>query len=203
MAATITFNPYATSVSQSSFLLQTDGFVQGVFLDSPTTRYALEGGYVAASQATPIWGGLPLSIVVPAPGAGGSSSNLGAAVTLATALANIDGWSLLNQSSAGVITSTSPSPLYPSGASINFGRVGSGMLVCLPVNPAAVNTIASGASNQAIYWNYTNNYVDVTGTGALGLQIYALNTNSKTISYNTGTGAASWVNGGSVIVVRI
>ena len=140
MAATVTFNPYATSVSQSSFLLQTDGFVQGVFLDSPTTRYALEGGYVAASQATPIWGGLPLSIVVPAPGAGGSSSNLGAAVTLATALANIDGWSLLNQSSAGVITSTSPSPLYPSGASINFGRVGSGMLVCLPVNPAAVNT---------------------------------------------------------------
>jgi len=199
----ISFNPYVTTVSQNSFLLQTDGYVQGVFLDDPAKRYTLEGGYVASGQATPVWGGLPLSLVVPAPGAGGASSGLGPAVTVATAETNIDAWCLLNQASAGIITSSSPTPLYPAGGSINFARTGSGLLVCLPVNPAAVNTIAGGASNQTLYWDFTNNRVDVTGTGALGVQIYALNTNSKTISYNSGTGFATWVNGGSIIVVRI
>ena len=65
MPATISIQPYVTTTSQLSFQLQTDGFVQGFFQDSPVTRYALEGGVVSALQTTPIWGGLPLSLVVP------------------------------------------------------------------------------------------------------------------------------------------
>ncbi len=201
MASTIAVAPYATSNVQDSFLLQTDGFVQGTFLDNPAFRYTLEGGIVSASQATPLWGGLPITLDVPAPGSGGSSSGLGSTILGATAETNIDGWLMLNQASAGVITASSNSPLYPSSTSANYVRSGSGLWIVLPVNPAAVNTIAGGGANQAIYWNFTSNYVDTTGTGALGVQIIALNTNSKTITYNSGTGAANWSTG-SVIVVR-
>ncbi len=200
MASTIPVAPYLTTNAQHSFLLQTDGFVEGTFLDNPAFRYTLEGGIVSASQATPLYGGLPLTIDVPAPGAGGSSSGLGSTLLAATAEANIDGWCVFNQASAGVITPSSTVPLYPSSTSANYVRQGSGLWVVLAVNPTAVDTIAGGGANQAIYWDYTNNRVDVTGTGALGLQIVALNTNSKTISYNSGS--ANWTTG-SVIVVRV
>jgi hypothetical protein len=74
----------------------------------------------------------------------------------------------------------------------------------LPVNPADVDTIASGASNQAIFWDYTNKWVAASGTGALGLQILTLNTNSKTVTYAAGPPiVANWNGSGSVIVVRV
>ncbi len=199
----ISVDPYAMTNSQDSFLLQTDGFVQGVFLDDPALRYELEGGLVGSGQTIPLWGGLPISLAVVAPTQGGASSGLGQIITAATAEGNIDGWCVFNQASAGVISPSSNVPLYPKNTSANFIRAGCGLSLVLPVNPAAVNTIAGGASNQAIYWDYTNNRVDVSGTGALGLQIVALNTNSKTVSYDSGTGFANWVNTGSVIVVRV
>lgn len=200
MAGSITLDPYVTTNSETSFLLQSDGFVAGTYLDNPATRYQLEGGVVATAQATPLYGGLPLTLAVTAPGAGGASSGLGSAAVTATAAANLDAWCLMNGASAGVITPSSNVPLYPKNTSVNFARAGSGLWIVLPVNPTAVNTIAGGGSNQAIYWDYTNNYVDVTGTGVLPVQIILLNTNSKTISYSAGQ--ANWTTG-SVIVVRI
>lgn len=202
MASTINVAPYTTTNAQDSFLLQTDGWVVGTFVDNPALRYTLEGGIVSSSQATPLWGGLPVTLEVPAPGSGGSSSGLGSTILAATASTNIDGWCVLNQASAGVITASSNTPLYPSNTSANFVRAGSGLWVVLEVNPAAVNTIAGGGSNQTLYWDFVNNRIDTTGTGALSLQIIALNTNSKTIAYNSGTGDANWSTG-SVIVVRV
>ena len=213
MPATVSFQPYLTTTSTLSFQLQTDGFVQGFFQDSPVTRYALEGGVVSSLQTTPIWGGLPLSLGIPGPGLLGGSSGTGAVATVATSTATIDAWCVLNQAAAGVITTNSTSPLFTSGSSLNFGRVGCGMLLALPLNPSAVNTLAGAASNTPLYWNGTQNYVDITGSGAFStaltgpagsaLQFYAVNTNSKTIAYNATTGFCTWVPGGSVIIVRI
>lgn len=203
MPATVSLQPFVTTTSQNSFQVQTDGFIQGFFQDSPVTRYALEGGVVSASQATPIWGGLPLTLTVPAPGLLGSSSGIGPAATVATTAATIDAWCCLNQAAAGIITANSTSPLYTSGSSLNFGRVGCGMLLALPINPQAVNTLANAQTNIPIFWDFVNNRVDVVGATPLGLQIYTLNTNSKTIAFNATTGFATWVSGGSVVVVRI
>ncbi len=202
MASTIPVAPYQTTNAQHSFLLQTDGFVAGTFLDNPAFRYTLEGGVVSSSQSTALYGGLPVTLDVPATGAGGSSSGLGSTILAATAETNIDAFCVFNQASAGVITASSNVPLYPSNTSANFVRLGSGLWLVLPVNPTAVNTIAGGGANQAIYWNFVSNYVDVTGTGALGLQIVAVNTNSKIVSYNSGTGEANWTTG-SVVIVRV
>ena len=195
---------YATSVSRSSFLLQSDGFVAGTFIDDPANRYQLEGGVVGAAQTTPLYGSLPLTLTVTAPTSSGASSGLGESAVAATAVANIDAWCVFNQASAGLISATSNVPLYYAGQSLNFVRVGSGLWVVLPVKAADVNTLAGGASNQAIYWDYTNNWVAAAGTGALGLQIISLNTNSKTITYVAGPPiTANWAGGGSVIVVRV
>ena len=191
---------YQTTVANNTFLLNTDGFIVGTLYGKFPDRYAIEGGVVASTQATPLYGGLPLTLAVTAPTIQGSSG-LGERATLATAQTNIDGWSVFDQGAAGIISGFSNVPLYYANTSINFVR--SGFLV-LPVNPAAVNTIAGGASNQNIFWNFTQNYVDITGTGALGLQIIALSTNSKTVTYAAGPPiTANWNGSGSVIVVKI
>lgn len=191
---------YQTTVANNTFLLNTDGFIVGTLYGKFPDRYAIEGGVVASTQATPLYGGLPLTLAVTAPTIQGSSG-LGERATLATAQTNIDGWSVFDQGAAGIISGFSNVPLYYANTSINFIR--SGFLV-LPVNPAAVNTIAGGASNQAIFWNFTQNYVDITGTGALGFQIIALSTNSKTVTYAAGPPiTANWNGSGSVIVVKI
>jgi hypothetical protein len=195
---------YTTTVSQSSFLLNSDGYVAGTFLDNPGRRWDLEGGVVASAVTTPIWGGQPLTNTVVAPTTRGSSG-LGETVQLAaTTGANIQSWAVFNQASAGVIAGNSNVPLYYANQSINFVRVGCGLWLVLPVNPTAVATIAGGLANQAIFWDFTNNRVDTTGTGALGYQIIGLNQNSKTVTFAAGPPiTANWNTTGSVIVVRV
>jgi hypothetical protein len=195
---------FTTTVSENSFLLDSDGFVAGTLYGKIPDRYSIEGGVVGSGQTTPIYGGLPITLTVPAPSSSGGSSGLGQSAVLATAEANVDGWSVFDQASAGLISATSNVPLYYAGQSLNFVRNGSGVYLVLPVNPADVDTIASGASNQAIFWDYTNKWVAASGTGALGLQILTLNTNSKTVTYAAGPPiVANWNGSGSVIVVRV
>ena len=196
-------NVYSTTVSANSFLLNSDGYTGGTLVGKYPDRYQVEGGVVASTQTTPVYGGLPLSLAVVAPTARGSSG-LGQLATLAASAANIDGWCVFTQASAGVITPYSSAPLYYANNSVNFVRIGSGAWVVLPLNPAAVNTIAGQGSNFPIYWNFTQNYVDVTGTGALGLQIIGLSINSLGVTYAAGPPiTANFTGGGSVIVVRV
>jgi len=194
---------FTTTNAANAFLLSSDGYVAGAIYGKFPDRYALEAGVVASTQAVPIYGGQPVSLATVAPTSRGSSG-LGELATLATASTNIDGWCVFDQASAGVITPYSNVPLYYANNSLNFVRAGSGVFVVLPVNPAAVNTIAGGASNQTLYWNFTQGYVDITGTGALGVQIISLSITSKTVTYAAGPPiTANWAAGGSVIVVRV
>ena len=195
---------YQTTVSSNSFLLNSDGFVAGTLYGKNFDRYTIEGGVVISSATTPIWGGQPLTNTVATPSTRGSSGE-GEILTLAaTSGANIQSWCVFDQASAGVITPYSNVPLYYANQSANFVRVGSGAMLVLPVNPSAVATIAGGLANAAIYWDFTNNRVDTSGTGALGYSIVGLNQNSKTVTYAAGPPiTANWAVGGSVIIVRV
>jgi hypothetical protein len=195
---------YGTTVSPNSFLLQSDGFVAGTLYGKFPDRYAIEGGVVGSTQATPLYGGMPVTNTVLAPTSSGGSSGLGQTVVAATAVGNIDGWTVFDQGSAGLISAYSNVPLYYAGQSINFVRNKSGVMLVLPCKAADVNTLAGGESNQAIYWDYTNNWVAAAGTGALGYEIIALNNNSKTVTYAAGPPiVANWAGLGSVIIVRV
>jgi hypothetical protein len=196
----VSFNPALTTGFANTFELQTGGFVQGTFLDDPAARFQLEGGFVGSGQSTPLWGGLPVTLAVPAPG----SEALGPAIIAAVSLVTINAWTLFNQAAAGIITPGSNVPLYSSGTSINFARPGSNLRIVLPVNPADVNALEGAAPNVALYWDATNLRLDTSSSsnyGPLPVQLEFLSTTSKTVNY--ASGLANWVNNGSVAVVRI
>jgi hypothetical protein len=194
---------FTTTVAANAFLLNSDGYTAGQFLDDPVHRYNLRSGVVASTQTIPIYGGQPISLKVPTPTAQGSSG-LGMIASLATTNANIEGWCCFQQASAGIITPFSNAPLYYANNSLNFFLAGSSAAMVLPVNPAAVNTLAGGAINVPIYWNFTAGYVDITGATPLGLQILGLSTNSLVVNYSAGPPiTANFVGGGSVIVLKV
>jgi hypothetical protein len=201
---------YQTTTASSSFLLNSDGFVVGTLYGKNFDRYEVEGGVVISSASNPIWGGQPLTNTVATPSTRGSSGE-GEILTLAaTTGANIQSWCVFDQASAGVITPFSNVPLYYANQSANFVRVGSGAMIVLPINPTAVATLAGGLANVALFWDFTNNRVDTSGTGQLltatgqPYQIVALNQNSKTVTFAAGPPiTANWAAGGSVIIVRI
>lgn len=197
----ITFNPMVTTGAGQSFLLETDGFVQGTFFDDPAMRYQLEGGFVARTETAPIWGGLPLSLLVPELGA----NPLGPSCSIATTTAGINAWCMFNQAAGMIITPSSTVPSASSGMSVNFVRPGSLLRIALPVNPSLVNSLVGGSTTQQVSWDFTNNYITTynSGIGALPVQIEFVNTNSKVVSYNSSTGAITWNDAGACAIVRI
>ena len=205
MAATITLTPMQTTGVPDSFLLLTDGFVAGTFLDDPAVRYQLEGGVVSSSQSTPLWGGLPLTLGIPALGGGGASSGLGPTVVAAASNAAINAWCLFNQAANGIIAPGSNVPQYGSGMTVNFARPGSNMRIVLPVVSSLVNTLIGQEPNYQVSWDFTNNRIMAYsgGVGALPVQIEFVNTNSKIVSYNSGTGQTTWTDNAAVAVCRI
>lgn len=197
---TISFNPQLTTGFTGGFVLDTAGYIQGTFLDDPANRYSLEGGFVGSGQSTPLWGGLAVSLAVPGLGA----DPLGPGIISATSLSSINAWTLFNQAAAGIITPSSNVPLYSSGMSINFARPGSNLRIVLPINSADVNALIGAEPNVALYWDPTNLRLDTSSSsnyGPLPVQLEFLSTSSETVSYSAGIG--TWVNGGSVAVVRI
>lgn len=200
----ISFNPMVTTGISDAFVVDTGGYVQGTFLDDPANRYNLEGGIVASAQTAPIWGGLPLTLAVPAP----DSNAQGPSVTVASTLTGIHAWALFNQAAAGIITPSSNVPLYSSGMSVNFARPNSNLRIVLPVeNSTVLDSLSGDAPNVDLYWDTTNNCLTTTsGAGYLGplpIQLEFLSATSKTVSYNSGTGIATWQPAGSAAVVRI
>jgi len=205
MASTITLTPMVTTGVADSFLLQSDGFVAGTFLDDPAVRYQLEGGFIGSSQTTPIWGGLPLSLGIPALGGGGSSSGLGPSCVVAATNGAIDAWCLYNQAANMLITPGSNAPQASSGMTINFGRPGSNFRIVLPILTSLVNTVIGQEPGYQVSWDFTNNRIMAydAGVGALPVKIEFVNTNSKIVSYNSGTKQTNWLAGSAVAVVRI
>jgi hypothetical protein len=198
----ISFNPMQTTGIQGGFVDQTGGYVQGTFLDDPAMRYQLEGGAVASSQTTPLWGGLPITLLTPNVNAPEKGSNIVLASTAA-----INGWSLFDMATAGIITPSSNVPLYPSGTSLNFGRVGSLLRVAIPVNPTVLDSLEGVSPATPLYWDPINYRLDTSSSGNFGplpnLVIEFLSNTSKTVVYNSVTNEANWESQGSVLVCRI
>lgn len=199
----LSFNPMQTTGISDGFVANTKGFVQGTFLDDPAMRYQLEGAQVDAAQSSPLWGGLPITLKVPAVD---SDAGLPTAVAAAS-LSAINGWVLFNQASAGIITPSSNVPLYQSGMSINYARPGSLLRICLPVeNTTILDSLAGDAPNVSLYWDTTNNCLTTSSAGTLGplpISLELLSAQSKTVSYNSGTGVATWNQNGPAAIVRI
>jgi hypothetical protein len=167
----ITFNPMTTTNALGSFSTVSDGLYQGTALDSPNSRFNLAGGVLNTTETLPMWGGCGIYEYVPAsPG----NSVLGGTVGRALTNATLTGFSVFDQAYAGLTTPQSPVPLYGSGMSVNFYRLGSGARLALAIDPTFAATLDGGIITVNVSWDFVNQkiipyspaYTAVTITGA-------------------------------------
>lgn len=193
--------PYTTTGISDGFVISTDGYVQGTYLPDPANRYNLEGGYVGSGQATPLWGGLAVALAVPDVGVNAQ----GPAIISSTSLLTINGFTLFDQGSAGLISATSNVPLYNAGGSINFARFGSNLRICLAVeNSTILDSLQGAAPYVDLYWDPVNLCLTTSSAstyGPLPIQLEALSITSKTVSYSSPN--ANWNFAGAAAIVRI
>ena len=188
--ANITFNPQLTSSPASTFLSNTQGYIQGAFLDDPSARMWLCAGQIASTVTQPVWG------AVPAPG----SETLGNALTLSTALASLTAFTVFNQAPNGIITPGNTVQQYDAGMSISYFRLGSNARIAVQCDSTLAAALDSGATNQAVDWDYTNQKLIASGGTTIPVKVLSVNTNSQIVDYNSGTGALTWVSGAVAII---
>jgi hypothetical protein len=161
------FNPMATTNANGLFGVQSDGYTQGVAHDSPATRFALAGGYLASTETLPMWGGVAISeSLSPAT----SNGHMGNAISRATLVANITGFSVFNQGHNGINWPQSQVPTIQSGMTSMFYRLGSGARIAVACDPSLVG-IDGGLITQNVSWDFNNQrlqqYVAATPTVAV------------------------------------
>ena len=203
MSGTISFNPFATSQPQNTFLNPTQGYIQGLAVDDPTARMELVGGYLDTGESIVMWGGRPITEIINITAAG-ASEGLGPDIKSAVSQVTCTGWSVFNQASSMVLI---PGGAYPPVAAvgnyISFFRYGSLARIIVACDPALIPTGAS-ITSQSLYWDVTNYRITTTSSGgnwALPTTTKLLTTNatnSKIITY--ATSQASWTTGTAAMI---
>ena len=207
MTASVNFNPIQTSNFPGTFFVQTDGFVQGVMEDDPVARFALRSGVVAAAATVPMWGGIAIAESLSG-GTTGVADQLNSILNPATSVNGVTGFTVFNQASAMVITNSSNVPLAGSSMAVNFFRLGSGARVAVNTPAAVASALAGGSISPTLYWDPVAYQVTTVPTSNVALpttvKLSHVNVgNSKIVSYATGTGYATWANGGSALVIEL
>ncbi|EGQ2152822.1 hypothetical protein ACSPRK_000273 [Escherichia coli] len=182
--ANLSLNPMATTNAAGSFGVQSDGFIQGVALDDPANRFNLASGTVADTETKPLWGGLPVAELLP----GVNSSPRGSTIRRAVSLAELEGFTVFNQAHNGLTTPQSPVPLYASGMSISFYRLGSNMRVPLKASAQVVALGTAGASVKTpLAWDFVNNQVTTAAAAAFS----GADIDTTAVTYSNGVATAT------------
>lgn len=199
---TISFNPFSTTNGGGLFGIQSDGYVQGVALDDPASRNYLAGGTLAGTETLPMFGGVAITELIPTAIAG--TNGTGGSIKRATALANITGFSVFNQQTNGVITTSSNVPLLANGQTVNFFRFGSHARVAVKCDPTLVGDDGLIISTQ-VSWDYANQQlIAYDGTNALPVKVLAIQANNcKTVTYDAGTGFANFNPNGACALILL
>lgn len=190
---TISFNPMVTTQPASSFLLQTDGYIQGSFFDDPSSRMWLATGQIASSVTQPIWGGMAITETIP------TSNQLGNNLILATTEANTTGFTVFNQASNMIITPGNTVQQADAGMTISYFRLGSNARIAVQCDATLAASLDGSDVNLQVAWDYTNQKLIAYSSGtALPVKVLALNTNSKIVSYSGGN--VTWTTGDCAII---
>lgn len=194
----VSFNPSLTTNISNGFVLDTEGYVQGFALDDPAMRFQWEGAQVGGD--TVLWGGLAVTLALQ----GVDNAEQGSSIVPATALDNIDGWTIFNQAMNGIITPTTNVPQYPVGYSLNIVRPGSLARICVAVeNTTVLNALATAAPNVDLYWDPTNLCITNSSSGTYGplpVQLMALSAKAKIV---TSPSNLNWNNAGPAAIIRV
>lgn len=202
--AGVSFNPALVTNAPGLFKVSSRGYVQGVALDDPSVRNWLVSGVVAPAASNPMWGGEAITESLVTPNV--QANEIGSVLSLATAQANLTGFTVFNQSLAMIQSTQSPVPLAPQSGAINFYRLGSGARIAVKCSSAVAAALAGGVVNPALYWDYTNQMLlNAPGGTAINVKVVDVDTagNSRTVVYNSGTGFATWNDTDFVAVIQI
>ena len=204
MSGTISFNPYATTNPVNSFLNPTQGYVQGLALDDPSSRLWLEGGTLDVNETLTMWGGVPVSIEINQLAKG--SEGLGPAVKRATSQANTLGWSVFNQASSMVISPGNSVPLAGIGNFVAFYRNATNARIALNCDPALVAALTGGEliTGASLYWSVTLYWLTLVSSGSnfalpTSTVLRSVQTNSKVVTYNSAS-SVTWGPGDAAII---
>ncbi len=182
--AHLSLNPMATTNALGSFGVKSDGYIQGVALDDPANRFNLAAGTVAPTETKPLWGGLPVAELLP----GTQSSPRGSYIRRALSVAELEGFTVFNQAHNGLTTPQSPVPLYASGMSVSFYRLGSNMRVPLKASQPVIALATAGASVKTpLAWDFVNN--QITTAAAAGYAGTDIDTTA--IAFSSGVATAT------------
>jgi hypothetical protein len=197
---TISINPSLTVAPPSSFLAQTKGFVQGLALADPVANQWLATGAIDSAVTQPLWGGIAITENVAAPGSGAAGNTL----DLATTQVNVTGFTVFNRGYNMITTPGNTVQTASAGMSMPFFRLGSNIRIPVKCSSALITAIESNPTNTQVQWDFTNQQLIPYASGtALNVKVVALDTNSKTVSYNSGTGAVTWVAPGNVALIQL
>jgi len=196
----VSFNPAITTNFPGTFSIQSQGYVQGTFLDDPAVRYQLAGGILASTETIPMWGGVGITEAVP--GLSAQQVALNGTLTRATAYTNLTGFSVFTQGSAMVMTPQSRVPTSGSYGAVNFFRFGSNARIVVACSSTLAASVVGGAINQQVSWDFVNQVLIAFSTTALNCKVLAANVgNSKIVTYVSPY--ANWTHNGSTCVIQI
>ena len=207
MSGNITFNPFLTTSPANSFLLESQGYVQGTAYDDPSVRMELMGGTLASTETVVMWGGVPVEELINVTGSGADGT--GPSIKRATTATTTTGWSVYNQAGSMVIVPGPSAPIAAVGNYVAFFRNASNIRIAVQADPALVAALVASdgsISSQALYWDVTNYRITLTTSGGnwalpTSVRLLSVNTNSKVVSYDSGTGAVTWVAGDAAIIL--
>ena len=199
MVASVAFNPFVTTNAAGLFAVSADGLWQGSFMDDPAIRNELAGGILASAETLPMWAGVAIYEKVSATGTNVTGNTVGrATVQSATNATGLVGFTVSAQQANGLTSPQSPVPQLASGMGVNFFRLGSGARIVVACDTAIVSAIETGIVTAQYSWDYTNQkLVAYDSTAALPIKVLQVQAPARTVSYNSGTGAATWVDTGN------
>ena len=194
---TISFNPSATTSPQGTFQVQTQGWIQGMFLPDATSRQQLLSGVLNSTITQPVWGGMAIQEIVNAAG-----SNLaGNTLDIAAAEANVTGFTVFNRAPNMIITSGNSVPVSTSGMTANYFRLGSNARIAVLCTTALITAVVTNGTNTQVSWDFTNQQLIPFATTALPVKVLSVDTNSKVVTYSGGV--ATWSQPGNVAIIQI
>ena len=197
----VSFNPALTTNPQNTFVLQTNGVVQGVSLDDPISFEHFGSGVIAASVSQPIWGGLAVTATTPTLGNFNGNNPV---LTLPASGGTIAGFTTFDRTPNMIQIPGNTAPSVQAGANIGYYRLGVKARLPLPIS-GSLSAFEGISTGTVLYWDTAVNAVTLTSSlttiALTGVTIWAPAQNSKMVSYNASTGAVSYVAGNAIIVI--
>lgn len=219
MSATISINPYATTVAKGMFNNTAQGMRQGTAFPDPATRNAQRTTQLASTETLPMWGGVGVYENIPGV-PNGPNASLGPIVGRADSLAGakaLAGFSVFDGAYGMVTTPESPVPLIGSGGQVMTYALGSRARIVVAMDPYLINLQGDPIGSQVSWDFYAQRLIPYLGTltissgtydNATGLIVLTLSApalfgpgDEGVLSSLTGTGAFASLNGNWDITV--